>query len=35
MDMISTGEKRKTVSMRRDGLRDRKVMDAFKNLTRV
>ena len=39
MDMISTGEKRKTVSMQKDGqeqrLRDRKVMDAFKNLTRV
>lgn len=39
MGMISTGEKKTTVSMRRDGqeqrLRDRKVMDAFKNLMRV
>lgn len=39
MDMISTGEKKTTMSMRRDGqeqrLRDRKVMDAFKNLMRV
>lgn len=39
MDMISTGEKRKTVSMWRYGqeqrLRNRKVMDAFKNLMRV
>lgn len=39
MDMISAGEKRKTVSMWRDGqeqrLRNRKGMDAFKNLMRV
>lgn len=37
--MISTGEKEKTVSMRRDGqeqrLRVRKIMDPFKNLMRV